>query len=130
MRKNRIRVLLNYARTTRQKEWFSGRELFEMQKEAVIHFNKEARAEEITNEILASHGWTREQWNKVLLQSGSFYFIPTPETEEINKKIRSRLQGKLYRECWQLNYFYGCLFEATKTGAIQRRKENGRWMYS
>lgn len=108
------------------------REIFDYQEEAKAWFDSKIPFEKLTA-IKAKHGFTPESWADVLINSGSFYFIPTPEMNTLNREIKDFLKKYTFINTRdrEINYCAAQLKNQVKrkNPMISRSKQGKLWVY-
>lgn len=126
-------LTLYYLGTQCNKPTATSTEIFNAQDDAANWYESQLPKSfaEDKNKILTANGFTPESWTDVLLQSGTFYFVPTEVMENTNKQIRELYNKYLIMNgsYYSWSTFSGALTTAYKNGRILRTNEKRNRYY-
>lgn len=135
--KNKIHQTLLYAaRKHPGKLWYTMRELFSMQEDAVKQVENDPDFNQGLRDLLAGEGWTWEEWHdgvKRVAKMG-FYGVMPEECAETNRKVKRycREWGMFYPDVLINTFADHCknVIKSNKGGVVRRKREDGLWEYA
>ena len=123
---SRAQLTLYYAKTQEGKHNLKQTEIFMMGATASKWWDSQIPKHKIEElkQIKLDHGFTEEDWDDIMIKSGSFYFAPTEQQRKCNKAIREWTKGIITTNgsYYSQEVFSGNLLRQVKRGSIKRFK--------
>ena len=132
---NVIIKILKFAKEQKGLTLLTCKQITELGPQAQAYYQEQIPKSilEQKEELIAKHGFTKEQWEQTLRDSRTFYFLPTPEQNALNKELKRLMEPYIINRAPMLNNYTASLLKnllRAKKPLIQRELINGVYHYS